>query len=242
MAKTTDTRQNSGVADASADLGRIAADMLRNSPVLSINPLMAHPAAAFAAATAIGFGFSSQMAGAFFGALQSAVEATNKFAGSLDEKNNVAVEEKPAAKSEVAGEATPVKASPAAKPVTVKPARVQKAEPKPVAVKVEPAKAPTKAPVKAKVVAVKPVAAKPTTAPARSSKVAVKTDDLKRISGIGPKLEQVLNGRGILRFADIAAWNEADVERIDAELGFDGRIRRDDWVGQAMALQPKGRS
>ncbi|WFU11185.1 5' DNA nuclease [Rhizobium sp. CB3090] len=242
MAKTADTRQNSGAADASADLGRIAADMLRNSPVLSINPLMAHPAAAFAAATAIGFGFSSQMAGAFFGALQGAVEATNKLAGSLDEKNNDAVEEELPTKGDGVREATPVKASPAVKPVKATPAEVKKVEPKPAAVKAEPVKTPAKARAKVKVVAAEPVAAKPSTAPARSRKAAAKTDDLKRISGVGPKLEQVLNGRGILRFADIAAWNEADVERIDAELGCDGRIRRDDWVGQARALQPKGRS
>ena len=38
----------------------------------AVHPLMAHPAAAMAAATAIGFGVSTQMAGAFFGALQGA--------------------------------------------------------------------------------------------------------------------------------------------------------------------------
>lgn len=227
MAKTPDTRQDSGAADASADLGRIAADMLRNAPVMPIHPLMAHPAAAFAAAAAIGFGFTSQIAGAFFGALQGAVEATNRQAVAP-------VEEKPVAKNDGAGEAKPVKASPAAKPAVVK-----KVEPKPTAVKAAPAKVPAK--TKAKIAVVAPVEAKPAAAPARSRKVAVKTDDLKRISGIGPKLEQVLNGRGILRVADIAAWSDADVERIDGELGFDGRIRRDDWVGQAKALQPKGR-
>ena len=240
MAKTSDTRQNSGAADASAELSRIAADMLRNSPVLPIHPLMAHPAAAFAAATAIGFGFSSQMAGAFFGALQGAVEATNKLAVALDEKKNAAAEEKPAAKGDAAGEAKPVKASPAAKPVEAKPANVKNVEPKSVAAKSAPAKAPAK--VKAKVVAAEPHAAKPAAVSPRRRKAAAKTDDLKLISGIGPKLEQVLNGRGILRFADMAAWNQADIERIDAELGFDGRIRRDDWVGQAKALQPKGRN
>ena len=236
MAKTTDTRQDSGAADASADLGRIAADMLRNAPVMPIHPLMAHPAAAFAAAAAIGFGFTSQIAGAFFGALQGAVEATNKRAVAPGE-------EKPTVKKDGAGEARPVKASPAAKPAAAKPAAVKKVEPKPAAVKVTaPAKLPAKA--KAKVVAAVPVAvaAKPAAAPVRSRKVAVKTDDLKRISGIGPKLEQVLNGRGILRVADIAAWSDVDIDRIDAELGFDGRIRRDDWVGQARALQPKGRT
>jgi NADH-quinone oxidoreductase subunit E len=242
MAKTTDTRQDSGAADASADLSRIAADMLRNSPILPIHPLMAHPAAAFAAAAAIGFGFSSQMVGAFFGALQGAVEASSKLAVASDEKNNAATEEKPVVKSDGAGEAKPVKASPAAKPVEAKPVDVKKVEPKPVAAKAAPPKVPAKVRAKAKVAAAEPVAAKPAAGPARSRKAAAKADDLKRISGIGPKLEQVLNGRGILRFADIAAWNEADIERIDAELGFDGRIRRDDWVGQAKALQPKGRS
>lgn len=62
-------------------------------------------------------------------------------------------------------------------------------------------------------------------------------DDLKRISGIGPKLEQVLNGRGIFRFADMAALSKADVERLDSELGLGGRVVRDDWIGQAKSLK-----
>ncbi|WP_267549572.1 5' DNA nuclease [Rhizobium rhizogenes] len=245
MAKTKDIKQDSGAADnASADLGRVAADMLRNAPTMPIHPLMAHPAAAFAAAAAIGFGVTSQIAGAFFGALQGAVEAANQRAVVPTAKTAAAADEKPAAKKEGAGEAKPAKASPAAKPVVSKPAAAKakpavakKAEPKPVATAAT-VTAPAKS--KAKVEVAAPVAAKP--APARSRKVAVKADDLKRISGVGPKLEQVLNGRGIQRFADIAAWSDADIVRIDAELGFDGRIRRDDWVGQAKALLPKGRS
>nr|WP_157385404.1 5' DNA nuclease [Rhizobium freirei] len=242
MAKTTDIRQDSGAADdASADLGRIAADMLRNSLVMPINPLMAHPAAAFAAAAAIGFGVTSQIAGAFFGALQGAVEVTGKRAAESDQENEVAAEEKTVVKKNGAGEAKPVKASPAAEQVASKP---EAAKPKPaVAKKVAPKPAAaTAAPAtsKAKVEVAASVAAKP--APARSRKAAPKTDDLKLISGVGPKLEQVLNGRGIRRFADIAAWTDADIDQIDAELGFDGRIRRDDWVGQAKALLPKGRS
>ncbi|OCJ12027.1 5' DNA nuclease [Rhizobium sp. AC27/96] len=245
MAKTKDIKQDSGAADnASADLGRVAADMLRNAPTMPIHPLMAHPAAAFAAAAAIGFGVTSQIAGAFFGALQGAVEAANQRAVVPTAKTAAAADEKPATKKEGAGEAKPVKASPAAKPVVskpvaakAKPAVAKKAEPKLVAAAAT-VTAPAKS--KAKVEVAAPVAAKP--ARARSRKVAVKADDLKRISGVGPKLEQVLNGRGIQRFADIAAWSDADIVRIDAELGFDGRIRRDDWVGQAKALLPKGRS
>ena len=251
MAKTRDIRQDSGAADnASADLGRVAAGIFGNAPIMPIHPLMAHPAAAFAAVTAIGFGFSSQLAGAFLGAFQGAVEATTRLAEALeDEKHQDAVAAKPADANDGAGDAKPIKAAPVAKSVTPKPAALKaaaaakqkpvaakKAEPKPAvaAPKVATAAAKSKAEVAV------PDAVKP--APARSRKVAEKTDDLKRISGIGPKLEQVLNGRGIKRFADIAAWSDADIERIDGELGFEGRIRRDDWVGQAKALLPKGRS
>ncbi|AYG68131.1 MULTISPECIES: 5' DNA nuclease [unclassified Rhizobium] len=249
MAKTKDIRQGSGATDhASADLGRVAADMLRNSPIMPIHPLMAHPAAAFAAAAAIGFGVTSQIAGAFFGVLQGAAEAASKRAVEPGEENDAVAAAKPAAKKEGAGEVKPVKASPAAKPVVSKPvaakpkpAVAKKAEPKPVAAAVivtAPAK--SKASARSKVEVAAPVAAKP--APVRSRKAAVKVDDLKRISGVGPKLEQVLNGRGIKHFADIAGWSDAEIERIDVDLGFDGRIRRDDWVGQAKALLPKGRN
>ncbi|WP_342366848.1 hypothetical protein [Qipengyuania flava] len=42
---------------------------------------------------------------------------------------------------------------------------------------------------------------------------------------------------GVTSFAQIAAWDEAEIDRIDAQLGrFQGRIRRDDWVGQASLL------
>lgn len=67
-------------------------------------------------------------------------------------------------------------------------------------------------------------------------KNAARADDLKAISGIGPKLEQALNGRGIFRFADIARWSASEVERIEAEFGLDGRIARDGWVEQAGRL------
>ena len=62
-------------------------------------------------------------------------------------------------------------------------------------------------------------------------------DDLKRIKGLGPKVETILHAIGVTTFAEIAAWDEADVDRIDAQLGaFAGRIRRDDWRGQARLL------
>ena len=62
-------------------------------------------------------------------------------------------------------------------------------------------------------------------------------DDLKRIKGLGPKLVALLAEQGITRFEQIAAWTDADIERIDATLGrFSGRITRDKWVEQAKLL------
>ncbi|HVR91415.1 MAG TPA: hypothetical protein VHG29_10025 [Novosphingobium sp.] len=62
-------------------------------------------------------------------------------------------------------------------------------------------------------------------------------DDLLRIKGVGPKLVALLGELGVTRFAQIAAWDEAEIDRIDARLGtFEGRIRRDNWVEQARLL------
>jgi predicted flap endonuclease-1-like 5' DNA nuclease len=62
-------------------------------------------------------------------------------------------------------------------------------------------------------------------------------DDLLRIKGVGPKLAALLQSLGVTRFEQIASWSDADVDRIDAQLGtFSGRIRRDDWIGQARLL------
>jgi NADH-quinone oxidoreductase subunit E len=64
----------------------------------------------------------------------------------------------------------------------------------------------------------------------------IAADDLKRISGIGPKLEQVLNGMGIRTYAQIAAWTADDLAKVDDQLKLGGRISRDDWLGQANVL------
>jgi NADH-quinone oxidoreductase subunit E len=63
-----------------------------------------------------------------------------------------------------------------------------------------------------------------------------RSDDLKRISGIGPRLEKVLRDMGITSFADIAKWDDAEAMRIDKKLDLDNRIIRDGWVRQAKAL------
>ena len=62
-------------------------------------------------------------------------------------------------------------------------------------------------------------------------------DDLTRIKGLGPKIATLLRSLGISRFDQIAAWSEADVARIDPQLGtFQGRIARDNWIEQARYL------
>ncbi len=63
------------------------------------------------------------------------------------------------------------------------------------------------------------------------------SDDLTRIKGVGPKLAARLGELGVTGFDEIAAWDEAAIDRVDAELGrFQGRIRRDNWVEQARFL------
>ena len=39
----------------------------------------------------------------------------------------------------------------------------------------------------------------------------------------------------------VAAWTPADIRQIDDEFDFEGRIERDDWIGQAKALLHGGR-
>jgi len=64
-----------------------------------------------------------------------------------------------------------------------------------------------------------------------------KADDLKKIKGVGPKLEQMLNEMGFYHFEQIAAWTADEVAWVDSNIeGFKGRVSRDDWVGQAKDL------
>ena len=66
-------------------------------------------------------------------------------------------------------------------------------------------------------------------------------DDLKMISGVGPKIEGILHSLGIYTFAQVASWKKAEREWVDGYLRFKGRIDREDWVAQAKALAKGGR-
>lgn len=61
-------------------------------------------------------------------------------------------------------------------------------------------------------------------------------DDLQQIKGIGPALAARLADVDITSFAQIAAWTEEDIARLDEELDLKGSITSKDWQGQAKAL------
>ncbi|MCA3439208.1 MAG: NADH:ubiquinone oxidoreductase [Rhodobacter sp.] len=66
-------------------------------------------------------------------------------------------------------------------------------------------------------------------------------DDLKRIKGVGPKLEQLCHSLGFYHFDQIAAWTADEIAWVDENLeGFKGRVTRDDWVAQARILAAGG--
>lgn len=61
-------------------------------------------------------------------------------------------------------------------------------------------------------------------------------DDLKKISGVGPKLEGVLHSIGVFHFDQIQTWGPAEISYMDDQLSFKGRIERDNWIEQATAF------
>ncbi|WP_111706300.1 NrfD/PsrC family molybdoenzyme membrane anchor subunit [Lutibacter citreus] len=63
-------------------------------------------------------------------------------------------------------------------------------------------------------------------------------DDLKLISGVGPKLEGILNNIGIYSFDQVSKMTDKEYDLLDSLLdSFKGRAKRDDWAGQAKNLK-----
>ena len=188
--------------------------------------LLVHPAAGVAAASALGVGLASHALGVWMGAISGASEAAQRmFApdfGDFAGASHGSVREAAAKKAE-ATTASLI------------------AEVKTLALKLEkagPANAETQAANAADVAVVEvPVALQPEDfrRPASIERPEA-PDDLKAIAGIGPKLEQVLNGLGVWTYAQVAAWTAEEVAWTDDYLGFKGRIGRDDWIGQAAML------
>ena len=175
--------------------------------------LMAHPAAGVMALTAIGFGMTGQALGIWAGTMSVAADASRRFwqpliddVASTGDGNEIQAKEDAARAPEI-GEAGFAGAS-----VVELRDRVLKASNK----------------------VVKSGFEKRNVAPAIEAPTTV--DDLKLISGIGPKIEQVLKGLGVTTYAQIAAWSDKEVASIEQQLGLSGRIARDDWSGQARLL------
>ncbi len=62
-------------------------------------------------------------------------------------------------------------------------------------------------------------------------------DDLTLIRGIGPFIERKLNELGIFTYEQLAALDDELIEQLTVAIEFfPGRIKRDDWVGQARRL------
>lgn len=227
-------------------------DLQKNMMSPFVTPEMltmaARPTAAIAATSAIAMGINSQFYGLMFGAVTGAMDATSKLAkrefdaAVLPKKlpNPFTFEWSFGADQAPAAAATSVP-SPVEKPAPAKAAAPAKAKAR--ALKSSEAKS-----VAPKATADEPVVDTAPQAPVAASVMPedfvkpkvlakpAKPDDLKLISGVGPKLEKVLNGLGIWTFAQIAAWTPAEVAWVDDFLQFKGRIDRDDWLAQAKAL------
>lgn len=66
-------------------------------------------------------------------------------------------------------------------------------------------------------------------------------DNLKKIRGVGPKLEALLHSMGVYHYDQIAGWSDREVAWVDQNLvGFKGRVSRDNWVDQARVLSEGG--
>jgi predicted flap endonuclease-1-like 5' DNA nuclease len=121
--------------------------------------------------------------------------------------------------------APPPNVAPAASRVTT---AARAAETAQIAVPAPPTPLPIKSAGKPKAAEAKPVTLEQPRAGA--------ADNLKQIKGIGPKIEASLYALGIFHIDQIAGWTRANVDWVDAQLAFKGRIRRERWVEQALEL------
>lgn len=65
-------------------------------------------------------------------------------------------------------------------------------------------------------------------------------DDLTQINGVGPVLVEKLHNMGIYHFYQVAAFSPEDVEKVNEQLSFKGRIEREEWIPQATKLAGAG--
>ncbi|MBO6719500.1 MAG: NADH-ubiquinone dehydrogenase [Rhizobiaceae bacterium] len=182
--------------------------------------LMAHPAAMMSASAIVGLGAASHAAGLWMGAWLGAAENMQRMmAAPLGGQASRQAEKRARAAADTLIADAKSLADEVVKPAGKHAARVKRAT------KGEPTEA------KSAQVAAKDGSTMPVAMPKPAN-----PDDLKQISGVGPKLEQVLNKLGIWTYGQIAALTPAEIDWIEDYLSFKGRIGRDGWLDQAVRL------
>lgn len=219
---------------------KMTQDLTRMMPqeMASAVNLFAHPVAGAAAFSALGFGLASHAFGVWVGALTGAAEMSQRlmqpvlddFPGSAT--SFVDRDETPAAKAPAA------RARVATKKLIAEVQSVAEKIAEPVVETMEEIQSTETATVEVPAAAVTALMPEDFRKPASIDKPAA-PDDLKAITGVGPKLEKVLNDLGVWTYSQVAAWTPAEVAWVDDYLGFKGRVERDGWLRQAAALTAK---
>lgn len=229
------------------DWNRMSAEFanpLRKDIVATVK-LMVHPTAPVAAMSAFGFGLAAHAFGIWAGTVIGAAQASQRLFAPLDDPRESG---RPAAgviplpaRSRPALKVVPKveEPAPAPEPARRSVARLESAvEPvQPVALKAKAEKpaAPRTAPAAKRPAVVADVPKKGPRSP-RAVERPLVPDDLKAISGIGPKVEKVLNDLGVWTYAQVAGWKKDEIAWLDDYLSFKGRIDRDGWIAQAATL------
>lgn len=246
MAKMTMPKTGMTQQDPIGDMARTYEAMLPRQFGGAVN-LFIHPMAGAAAMSALGFGVASHAVGLWMGAVAGAADAQRRMLASAAEAGTEPKPApRPAPKPRKAAKLELVSSNPA--PASAAAMRSAAADAERVAANVartarkiaeqaaEEANRATDVAVEIAEAAAKPEGPTKPKGMERPAKV----DDLKAISGVGPKLEQVLNRLGIWTYPQIAELTDGEIAWLDQELGFSGRIGRDDWTGQAQALAYAG--
>jgi len=214
-------------------LEKMNQDLTRMMPkeMASAVNLLAHPVAGAAAMSALGLGLANHAFGVWLGALSGAAEASQRLFQPIVDDFEARTEEfaeaqKTSSKARKATKTLIAEAQTFARDVTDIAATVaEKAQ--------DTAGADTVASHAATGLMPEDFRQpKPMDRPAEPA-------DLKAISGVGPKLEKVLNGLGVWTYGQIAAWTAEEIAWVEDYLSLAGRIGRDDWTGQAAALAAK---
>ena len=206
-------------------------DLTRMMPkeMASAINLFVHPVAGAAAMSALGIGLANHAFGVWLGALTGAAEASQRLMQPLIEDFEARVEQ--------FEDTSSIKARATAKTLIAE-AQSFAQEVTDIAAKEAATAVPVTNAAPATGEAAEVLLPEDFRQPKAMDKPA-KPSDLKAISGIGPKLEKVLNGLGIWTYAQIAAWSPQEIAWVDDYLSFNGRIGRDDWTAQAAVLAVK---